>query len=250
MARFFIAKKNIAGAWGIIAGEEFKHLRRVLRLAPGDSLTLFDDAGEEHAAIIRDVSEDQARVEVLRSYRPERESVLELTLAFALTKGEKMDWVVEKATEIGVHTIIPFVSSRTVPKLDEGKRQRRRERWQKIALGAVKQCGRTRVPAVLPVADFRSLVGQANPDHLKLFFWEQETARALKQVHASNSDPRAVMVVIGPEGGFSGTEAALAVEHGFQPVHLGRRVLRAETAAIAAVSLAQFLWGDLSSPMS
>ncbi len=246
MARFFIARKDIAGSSGVVAGEEFEHLRRVLRLAPGDAVTLFDDEGGEYAAVIREVSEDRARVEVLRSYRPERESFLKLTLALAVIKGEKMDWAVEKATELGVQAIVPFVSTRTVPKLDAGKRQRRRERWQKIALSAVKQSGRTRVPAVDDVADLSSVVKRAGSDLLKLFFWEQETERTLKQVHASNTDASAAILVVGPEGGFSPAEAALAVEHGFQPVHLGRRVLRAETAAIVTVTLAQFLWGDLS----
>jgi 16S rRNA (uracil1498-N3)-methyltransferase len=246
VARFFISKKDIAGVCCSIAGEEFQHLRRVLRLKPGDAVTLLDDGGLEHAAVIRHVSETHAQVEVLRSYQPERESSLKLTLSLALTKGEKTDWVVEKATEMGVQTIIPFVSTHTVPKLDESKKQRRMERWQKIALSAVKQCGRTRVPAILPLTDFYQLLGQAGSDSLKLFFWEQETDRTLRQIHASSPDSSAIFVVIGPEGGFSSAEAALAIEHGFQSIHLGRRVLRAETAAIAAVALVQFLWGDLT----
>ncbi|HEU4340632.1 MAG TPA: 16S rRNA (uracil(1498)-N(3))-methyltransferase [Candidatus Binatia bacterium] len=245
MPRFFIAKKNIQGNRGIVVGDEVDHLRKVLRLGAGDSVTLFDDEGREHTAVIRDLRGGEAEVEILSSYPTERESPLQVALALALTKGEKMDWVVEKATELGVHTIIPFVSKRTVPKLDDRKIAKRGERWQKIALSAAKQCGRTRVPAILPLSDFHELIEQPRSDTLKLLFWEQETRRTLKEVHASRAAATSILLVIGPEGGFSSEEASLAIAHGFQSIHLGRRILRAETAAITAISLVQFLWGDL-----
>jgi 16S rRNA (uracil1498-N3)-methyltransferase len=244
--RFFILKRNIQGKRGIIVGEEVEHLRRVLRFGPGDSVTLFDDDGQEHTGIIRDLRASEAEVEILASYQTDRESSLQVALALALTKGEKMDWVIEKATELGVRTIIPFVSSHTVPKLDDRKIEKRGERWQKIALSAAKQCGRTRVPAILPLSHFRELVEQPGTDTLKLLFWEQETRRTLKQVHASRPDATSILLAIGPEGGFSSEEASLAITHEFQSIHLGRRILRAETAAITAISLVQFLWGDLA----
>ncbi|MGH7926935.1 MAG: 16S rRNA (uracil(1498)-N(3))-methyltransferase [Candidatus Binatia bacterium] len=245
MARFFVPKADIQGERAVVAGAELQHLRRVLRLKPGDGITVFDDAGREHDAIIRSFGSDSASIEIIRSYDAQRESALDLALALGLTKGDKMDFVMEKATELGVQTLIPFASIHAVPRLDERKISARTERWQKIILSAAKQCGRTQMPKVLPLCDFRELVGQAWPDTLKLLFWEKDARQSLRQLQDKRDEVKAVLIAIGPEGGFSADEAALATEHGFIAVSLGRRILRAETAAVAAVSLAQFLWGDL-----
>jgi 16S rRNA (uracil1498-N3)-methyltransferase len=246
MVRFFVPHTDIQGDRGVVAGQELQHLRRVLRLAPGDRITVFDDAGREHDAVIRSFGVETASIEILRSYQAERESMLHLTLAIGLTKGDKMDFVVEKATELGVQTIIPLASAHAVPKLDVRKIAARTGRWQKIALSAAKQCGRTQIPKVLPLCDFAQLIAGAWPDTLKLCFWEKETRQSLRQLQMERSDTKSVLMAVGPEGGFSAQEAALATEHGFVLVSLGRRILRAETAALTAVSLAQFLWGDLS----
>ena len=153
MARFFLPRNKMQEGRGIIDGQELEHLRKSLRLVPGDHITVFDDIGWEHEAIIRAFGPEQGEVELLRSYQAERESPLEMTLALGFTKGEKMDFVVEKATELGVQTIIPFISAYTVPKLDQKKIEKRADRWQKIALSAAKQSGRTRIPEVLAVCE-------------------------------------------------------------------------------------------------
>ena len=245
MARFFLPKVRIQDQRGTIIGEELAHLRKVLRLGPGDHVTVFDDTGWEHDAVIRSFSADRGDIEILRSSRPERESSLQVTLALGLTKGEKMDLVVEKATELGVQTFVPFISTYTVPKLNDRKIETRSGRWQKIALSAVKQCGRTCVPKILTLCEFRELVRQPWTDTLKLLFWEREGRLTLKQVYETECDARAILLVIGPEGGFSSTEVDDAQHHGFESVQLGRRILRAETAALAALSVVQFLWGDM-----
>jgi 16S rRNA (uracil1498-N3)-methyltransferase len=245
MARFFVPRRNIEGSRGIVVGEELQHLRRVLRLAAGDAITIFDDSGREHDAVICSVEPESAAVEITRSYEAQRESTLDLTLALGLTKGEKMDFVIEKATELGVQTVVPFMSAYAVPKLNERKIGARSQRWQKIALSAAKQSGRTQIPKLLPLCGFREFIGQASPDAFKLFFWEKESTQSLRQLQQQRG-AKPVLITIGPEGGFSAEEAAQATEHGFHLATLGRRILRAETAAIAAVSLAQFLWGDLA----
>ncbi|MGZ8480566.1 MAG: 16S rRNA (uracil(1498)-N(3))-methyltransferase [Candidatus Binatia bacterium] len=245
MARFFVRKENIQATSATLAGQELEHLRRVLRLTAGDVVTLFDDTGWEHEAVIRTLHADWGELEIRHSYDAGRESPLALTLALGLTKGEKMDCVVEKATELGVGSIMPFTSSFTVPKLDDKRIAKRTERWQKIALSAAKQCGRTRVPEILPLCEFHAMVEGAGASQLKLLFWEKETARSLRQVHEANATATAIFVAVGPEGGLSGAEAQLAAARDFHSVHLGRRILRAETAAVTALSLVQFLWGDL-----
>ncbi len=244
MARFFLPKKNIANRRATVEGPELDHLRKVLRLGPGDPIIVFDDAGWEHEAVIRSLSAQAAEIEITRSFQAERESPLKLTLAVGLTKGEKMDFVVEKATELGVQAIAPFVSAYTVPKLDARKIEKRGERWRKIALAAAKQCGRTRIPEIFPLSNFEDLVQQTS-GALNLLFWEKEAGQTIKQVHATHPDARSILLVIGPEGGLSDQEAGLAQRHGFKPIRLGRRILRAETAAVSATSLVQFLWGDL-----
>jgi 16S rRNA (uracil1498-N3)-methyltransferase len=244
MARFFVPRKSINHQRATVEGPELDHLRKVLRLGPGDSIIVFDDAGWEHEAVIRSLSAQAAEIDVLRSFQVERESPLQLTLAVGLTKGEKMDFVVEKATELGAQAIVPFVSAYTVPKLDQRKIEKRGERWQKIALAAAKQCGRTRIPEIFPLVNFENMVQQtAGP--LNLLFWEKEAHQTLKQVHATDPDARSIFLVTGPEGGLSDQEADLARQHGFKAIRLGRRILRAETAAVTAASLVQFLWGDL-----
>ncbi len=246
MARFFVKREYLQAGRAILAGQELEHLRRVLRLTVGDAVTLFDDAGWEHQAVIRNLHPDRGELEIRRSYEAGRESPLALALALGLTKGEKMDFVVEKATELGVRSIMPFTSSFTVPKLDDKKIAKRTERWQKIALSAAKQCGRTQVPEILPLCEFRSMVEGAGASRLKILFWEKESACSLRQLHQENGNATAILVAIGAEGGLSDAEAQWAMERGFASVHLGRRILRAETAAVAVLSLVQFLWGDLS----
>ena len=245
MARFFLPSRQIHDNRGTIDGQELEHLRKVLRLKPGDRITVFDDTGWEHEAVILSLSGAQGEIEIVRSYVVHRESPLHLTLALGLTKGQKFDFVVAKATELGVQRIIPFASTYAVPKLDERKIAARTERWRKIALSATKQCGRTQAPAVLPLCGFTELLAQA-PPALKLFFWEKEIARSLRQMRDEYPDAKSIMLMIGPEGGFSVEEAESARAHGWESVRLGRRILRAETAAITALSLVQFLWGDLA----
>jgi 16S rRNA (uracil1498-N3)-methyltransferase len=217
----------------------------VLRLSPGDRLIVFDDTGWEHEAVIRSFSAEQGDIELLRSFQTERESPLEITLALGVTKGEKMDFVVEKATELGTQTIAPFLSTYAVPKLNERKIEKRTERWQRITVSAAKQSGRARIPKILPLCEFSELISQPWTGMLKLLFWEREAQQTLKELHQTEPEAEKIILVIGPEGGFSFQEADTAHKHGFKSVGLGRRILRAETAAITATSLVQFLWGDL-----
>lgn len=245
MARFFVLRKNIRDQRATIDGPELAHLHRVLRLGPGDRVTIFDDAGWEHDAVIRQISLESGQLDILRSYEAERESALAITLALGLTKGEKMDWVIGKATELGVQSIIPFVSTHAVPKLDAAKIAKRTERWRNIALSAAKQSGRSRAPEILSLCDYPELINRSSNEALRVLFWEREEQRSLRHVHERNPDVKSVLLMVGPEGGFSVHEAELARERGFEVVHLGRRILRAETAGVAVTSLAQFLWGDL-----
>ena len=244
MARFFVPQKNFRDRRGTIDGPELLHLRRVLRLTTGDRITLFDDAGLEHEAVIGRLSEDTGEFEVLRSWTASTESPLRSILCVGITKGEKMDFIVEKATELGVHAILPFVSEFSVPKWNEQKIAARAARWKKIALAAVKQCGRTRLPEIMPLRNFADLAGDDWVDALKLFFYEKKSGQSLHDVKQRRPEAGTVVCVLGGEGGFSSSEASVAQLCGFESVHMGPRILRAETAAVTALSVVQFLWGD------
>lgn len=245
LPRFFVAADTVQDGRVMVRGEELLRMRKVLRLRPGAQVLLFDTEGTEHEAFIHGYGEAAAEVTVVRSYDPQRESPLIITLAQAVGKGEKMDWVVEKTTELGVTRIVPFLSSYTVPRLDRGKGDKRRERWAKIAISAAKQSGRTRIPAILDVQDFDTLIARDWECDAKLFFWEGPSGERLAAVQAERSALRSVLVVVGPEGGFSAEEESRASSHGFQTVRLGRRILRTETAAMVAVCAVQLLWGDM-----
>ncbi|MFQ5684181.1 MAG: 16S rRNA (uracil(1498)-N(3))-methyltransferase [Candidatus Binatia bacterium] len=245
MPRFFVPKKDIQDEKGTVTGQELEHLRKVLRLRPGDRITLFDDEGWEHEGIIQSYTGRAGKVEIFKSYQPERESSVNITLAQALGKGEKMDLVVEKATELGVRRIVPFSSQYTVPKLNGKKLERRYNRWKKIALSAAKQSGRTQIPEILNLSRFEDLLRRPWPCELKVLFWEQESRQSLTQLHMEKLHLGSLLLAIGPEGGFSRAEVFEARHHGFRSVRVGRRTLRTDTAAFAALSIAQFLWGDM-----
>lgn len=216
-----------------IAGAELRHVR-TLRLAAGACVRVIDDAGGEHDVVLERVSGREAVGRIVASAHPVRESPLALVLAPALLKGPKMDLVVEKATELGVQRLAPVVTARVVGL------GAHRERWQRIAVAAAKQSGRTRVPEIDAPAPLAVLVAAPWPG-LRLVPWEAETAVRLDALPAQAT---AVVALVGPEGGLAADEVALARAHGFVALTLGPRILRAETAAIAIAVHCQRRWGD------
>jgi 16S rRNA (uracil1498-N3)-methyltransferase len=214
------------------------HVGRVLRLGVGAELTLFDGSGGEYAATIVDSRGTVLRVR-LGAHQPiERESPLRITLAQALARGERMDWVIQKATELGVAVLAPLETERSVVKLDARQAEKRREHWRGIVIAACEQSGRNRLPEILAPAPFEEWLANARAGTRLLL--EPSATAGLKSI-ATVPD---LTLLVGPEGGLSPTERALAVDAGFKPVRMGPRVLRTETAAIAALSALQALLGD------
>jgi 16S rRNA (uracil1498-N3)-methyltransferase len=243
MPRFFVPASDITAGQATLRGTEFRHLRRVLRLREGDHLTLFDDTGREHAGVVLSLSPRVAVVRVTASTTPVRESPLALTLYQAIPKGRKMDLVIEKATELGVRAIVPFTSAFCMG--TAAGAAGKRERWQRIALAAAKQSGRTSVPAVAAPQTFAEAIASGARDDLRLLFFEDAGTSALAAVSGPPRAPAAAAVVIGPEGGFSREEVATATAAGFLILGIGPRILRTETAALTAVTLVQARWGDI-----
>lgn len=245
LPRFFVPPDAVCDGAATVEGRDLAHMRKVLRLRPGARVLLWDGEGAEHEALIRDYEGGVAAMTVVRSYRPQRESPLAVTLAQAVGKGDKMDWIVEKSTELGVARLAPFFSLRTVPRLAGHKGERRRERWEKIAAAAARQSGRTRIPEVREPDGFDAMLARDWPCEARMLFREGSSGRRLTSLREQLGGLRSVLVMVGPEGGFSEEEAARAAAQGFHTVGLGRRILRTETVAVAAVCAVQLLWGDL-----
>jgi 16S rRNA (uracil1498-N3)-methyltransferase len=233
--RLFVPSAQREGPLIRVTGNELRHLR-TLRLGAGARLVVFDEQGNEHEARVERVGARLAEVVVHATHRPKRESALDLVLAPALLKGNKMDLVVEKAVELGVRRIAPIATRHTLGAAS------RAERWRRIALAAAKQSGRTSVPAIDEPVPLDRLVRAPWPG-LRLIAWEDEQEQPLDAVPVP---AEAVVIVVGPEGGFAEDEVQDARAHGFTSVTLAPRVLRAETAAIIAAALCQHRWGDLS----
>ena len=233
MLRLYVPGVRAGDAQVRIEGPELRHLRTV-RLTPGARLRVLDDAGGEHDVVLERLGAREAVGRVLASHHPVRESPLELVLAPALLKGAKMDLVVEKATELGVHRLAPVTTARVV---GEGAPL---ERWRRIAVAAAKQSGRSRVPTVDAPVPLDTLARAPWPG-LRLVPWEQEDGRRLD---ALPDRAGAVVAVVGPEGGLADDEIGLLRAHQFVPITLGPRILRAETAVLAVAAHCQRRWGD------
>lgn len=245
MARFFVKASSLSGRKATVRGSEYRHMKNVLRLRPGDSVVLFDGRGNEHEGVVAEMGTTQARIELTRSYKPARESPLAITLAQALPKGGRMDLVVEKTTELGVAAIIPFTSSYTAARDPQEVGAAKSARWRRIATAAAKQCGRAVVPAIHRPVSWTHVVAAAGEFGLRLILDPAAPSRLGRSELPPPTESTGLLVAVGPEGGFSAAELAQAREAGFQQISLGPRILRAETAGIAAVAACQLWWGDL-----
>jgi 16S rRNA (uracil1498-N3)-methyltransferase len=220
-----------------------RHVARVLRLRAGDAVTLFNGDGHEYHARIGRIGKDAVTLDVTGCGAVDREAPLAVTLAQAASGGERMDFTVQKAVELGVAAIQPLASSRSVVRLDSDRAARRLAHWKGIAIAACEQCGRNRVPLVWPLLDLHEWLAQSAEAHdgaAKLLL----SPRAAGSLRDLARPTAGVSLLAGPEGGFAPEEERAAERSGFAPVRLGPRVLRTETAAIAALAALQALWGD------
>ena len=233
--RFFIFPEQVAGPFITVSGEDVRHIGAVLRMKTGDELLLCDGKGTEYSVKIIQADRSEIKTEIVNKTRREIEYP-RVTLGQGLPKSDKMDWIVQKATELGVATIAPLVTERTIVKVkDEEKRV---SRWQKICREAAMQSSRPDIPQVHALVSFAEFLRTLNsePRTLLLFPWEEGT-KPIKDVLRGKEEFKHIVVLIGPEGGFSEAEAELATSKGFHPVSLGPNILRTETAAMAVLSM-------------
>lgn len=215
-----------------------RHLARVLRMQPGRELILFNGTGGEYSAHLHSLNKKTVSAEV-GTYQPEdRESPLNLELAISLSRGERMDWVLQKATELGVSRISLLLTERTEVKLSGDRLEKKLGHWRQVLISACEQCQRNRLPVLNPPATLDSWL-EGNDCGLSLVLHHRDS-QSLPETEA----PKSLALLVGPEGGLSEEEIGRARSAGCQPLTLGPRVLRTETAPVAAISLVQYLWGD------
>ena len=216
------------------------HIARAMRMRAGDSLTLFDGRSGEYAARINTVGKKTVLVDIGTHRDREAESPLAIHLGIAISRGDRMDWLIQKATELGVKSLSPLLSERTEVKLKGERADKKRHHWQQITIAACEQCGRNRLPQIAPLQSLPQWLATTRADY-KYVLHHRALAEATQQ-----QPPDGIALLIGPEGGLSETEIERAEHCGYQSLSLGPRVLRTETAPLAAVAILQARWGDMS----
>jgi 16S rRNA (uracil1498-N3)-methyltransferase len=245
MRRFFVQPELLRCSCVTLKGELFRHISTVLRLKPGAAIILADGCGNEAVAVIKDIGKEGLAVDLQPFYAVfAAESTLPVTLCQGLPKGEKMDLILQKATELGVSRLVPFNAERSVARLEGDRLEKRVARWEKIIQESARQSARGRIPSVGFYGDLQRLL-KVEEGYLKLLLWEGEKKRGLREAIETSEKPQSVSIIIGPEGGLTSEEAVKAEQAGYIPVTLGNRILRTETAGLAVMAILQYVWGDL-----
>jgi 16S rRNA (uracil1498-N3)-methyltransferase len=244
MRRFIIPSQGVTENTVTITGDQFHHIVRVLRLKKGARISLANCCGSEYEGIISEVGADSLTVALDREQVVASEIGPRITLFQGLPKGEKLELILQKCTELGVAEIVPFIAARSVSRPSPERLSEKLERWRRIAMEAARQSKRVTVPEIIFASDLAEVCRHADHD-VKLLLWEEERSLSLKQLLCDAGYPEKVAVIVGPEGGLSPDEVAIALKCGFHSVSLGKRILRTETAGMAIMAILQFYWGDL-----
>lgn len=242
MHRFFIPQ--LYAAEMVIKDVDAKHISKVLRMQPGDKIQIVSDDGVTAIAEIVSLHADNVVVKCLEKLAESHEPSVKITLAQGLAKGEKMDFIIQKAVEMGASSIVPVAMEHSVVRLEGAKADKKVERWQKIAKAAAKQSKRDIIPQVQPVQTMQQMLANNDLQH-KIIAYECEDRLGLKTALQSCDNLQELLLIIGPEGGISEFELELARKNGAVPVSLGKRILRAETAGVVALSAILYETGDL-----
>jgi 16S rRNA (uracil1498-N3)-methyltransferase len=244
--RFFVEEIRKGKGLLLLRGAEANHIRTVLRMGPGDRLILIDAKGSRFEAVIVSVDRHEVMVNLEKPLPSPPPSPVEITLCQALIRSHSMDLIIQKASELGVDRVLPFVSERTIVKPDEEAFANKLRHWREIALSATKQSGRIKPAEIGLLSAFGDLlVHWKGQEIMRIILWEDGSVQPLKTLLRSSRAPKKTVGVIGPEGGFSNEEIEEAKKAGFVSASLGHRILRSETAAVTLVALLQYEWGDL-----
>ncbi len=244
MRRFYASDIRENSLEALIKGAEFVHLKKVLRLKKGEKIALFNGTGVELLATIESIGKTSALVTIDGVLEGRAESPLEITLVQGFIKGDKPELVIQKATELGVKKIVYYPAGRSVPAPGESGLNNRLKRWDRVAVEAAKQCGRAFVPEISASRSLRDVMSEV-PDGFRVALFEEGGGPLEEVLKKASKKTDKIVVLVGPEGGFSAEEITLAESGGFISAGLGPRILRAETAAIAVISIVQYVLGDM-----
>lgn len=239
MSRFYVPKDSIKGNNIFVGGNEAHHILDVMRLKKFDKVVTFDGTGKEYYGFIKEEDARSLIIEITDVHIVSNDKNIKITLAQAIPKKDKIDYIIEKATELGVHSIIPILTARTIPDWDEKKKVRQLERWQKIALESSKQCGRPDIPDISEVTRFEDLLKKSAVYDSRIIATVDEKAVGVKDI-LKNFKKGSIIFVIGPEGDFTPEEINKSRETGFKSVSLGRLVLRSDTAGPAVLAMINY----------
>ena len=245
MHRFFVSPQAIKDSRVVLRGTLVHQIRDVLRMRPGDDIVLLDNSGWAHRAELVTIDRDVVRGRVIEKWKLETEPQTRITLYQGLLKGQKFEWVLQKGTEIGVVAFVPVLAARCMIGTVDDVSDARVERWERIIVEAAEQAGRAALPQLANAMLFANACEQAGRAGLALIPWEGERSRGLREALQNVPKSKAIGLFIGPEGGFADEEIAIAQDRGVVPVSLGPRILRAETAGLAAASAILYELGDL-----
>ena len=243
MQKFIIPEIDSIQSKAVIHGQDAKHISKVLRLNKGDTIDITNGKGKDYTAIITCISPGNIEIEIIEEHDSLTESPINITLCQGMLKDKKMDLVIKHITQLGIYEWIPFFCERSIPKPDEKRMEKRHQRWEIIARESLKQCRRSRLPIVSKPISFKQLLNRSVSHDLKIAFWEKATQKL--DTLEKNPSIKKVLILIGPEGGFSKNEIAQSNENGFLSYSLGPRILRAETASISSCALIQNILGDI-----
>jgi len=236
VSRFFVPRGSVKGNTISVSGDEAHHIVDVMRLKVSDGVVTFDGLGREYTGVITKADKRSLVIEVKSVRESESLSGPRVTVIQAIPKREKIEYFIEKATELGVSVIMPVTSERTIPDWSDEKKASHLERWRKLAREASKQCGRLDVPEISKIAEFRGLLADIKNDGIKLIAALDDRAVPIKTA-LQGSGTAGVIIAIGPEGDFTPGEVNAAVDHGFRIVSLGPRVLKSDTAGLFVLSV-------------
>ncbi|MFH1245709.1 MAG: 16S rRNA (uracil(1498)-N(3))-methyltransferase, partial [Candidatus Omnitrophota bacterium] len=241
MSKFFVPAEAVKGNIAVIKGKEAHHITRVMRLREGERISAFDGSGKSYQGIIKETRRGSVTITIESAHNSTSENTPHITLIQALPKKEKIDYIIEKCTELGIDSVIPVTTERTIVKLSEEKAFLCQQRWQKIALAASKQCGRTTTPVISKVTLWTDILDILEKFELKLIFCLDPKTQRLKDVlRKEKAQIKNIAFLIGPEGDFSPQEIEAALSRGCLPVSLGELVLKVDTAAIAALAMLNY----------
>jgi 16S rRNA (uracil1498-N3)-methyltransferase len=247
MRRFFSQETPVVGEETVITGQDARHLIRVLRLKAGDEVVLLSGDGREFLARIARIEAGNVALTVLSEHVSDAEPSIELTVCLGFLKEKKMDDLVRQMTELGMSRFQPFLARRSVSRPDPARMASRVSRWEKIARESIKQCRRGSVPEIRPTVSLDEALRQSDGDDVKILFFEDEAGqKPFPESRTTGSGaPLKVTIILGPEGGFTEDEVTLARSSEFDILSMGPRILKAETAAVAACTLVQYVYGDM-----